>query len=300
LGCRSSSRTWTSRSWPETSSIIWRSSDRVCSGSRRSVRRAGDLGAIGAVLAGQGGGAALQGQDPGLGREALGGQLLHALQFLLDQLLLLAVGVQLALGAAGLLAQLQDPLVEHPALGLQRAATRLELLALQPQGVVGQGLVLGRQVGELRRRGDGRQAIALGDQAGALGQQGQDLAGHAALAGPQLRGRQLDQDLALDHALALDHPDGGDHPALAALHGLAVARHGDHAVSVGAGVQRRQGRPAQEADEEQARHPRADADDADRIVRQAGRDLRGGLAGDSGGGTFSKVVSVMAWRPAAE
>ena len=114
--------------------------------------RLGGLRAVGAVGAAQVGGGALQRADTGLGRVALGGELLHALQFVGDQGLLLGVGAELAVEALDLLVQFADPLAEHAALGRQRTAAGLHLGSLEAHGVVGDDLVVGRQ-GQRSRRG---------------------------------------------------------------------------------------------------------------------------------------------------
>jgi hypothetical protein len=51
------------------------------------------------------------------------------------------------------------------------------------------------------------------------------------------------------------------------LHRLSVARYGDRSLCVDAGIERRQGRPAEQDDEEQEADDRANADVAPRIVR---------------------------------
>ncbi len=66
------------------------------------------------------------------------------------------------------------------------------------------------------------------------------------------------------NVLAFLDLEGGDAAALLALHGLAVAGHGDPALGVGRGVQPREQRPAEDQAEE-------DEDDQPAVLELAGR-----------------------------
>ena len=159
---------------------------------------------------------------------------------------MLSVGLQLTLITRDLFGQLADALGQHAALGLDRLTTGGELLPLQDQRLVGHDLVLGRQAGELDRRGEPGGATALGVQARPLGQQGEHLARRRPLIGAKIAGGDLDQHLTLGHGLTFGDMDAADHAAFTVLNGLTVARHGDHALGVGARVQSGDRSPAEE------------------------------------------------------
>ena len=119
-------------------------------------------------------------------------------QFVLYQALLLEVVVDLAPEADDLLVQLGDPLLQYAGLGRAARAAGPELLVLDAKGLLRQFQIFRRKRGEPRRGGDRAQPVALGDQARALRQKSQNLAGQTPFGRSGLTGRKLDQHL--DHA----------------------------------------------------------------------------------------------------
>ncbi len=138
--------------------------------------------------------------------------------------------------------------------------------ALQIQSLLREHAVLGRKVGELGRRREAALAVELGGEPCALGQHVEIFACERTLVGAEVRRRHLDQDLAGLDLFSLADVKRGDDSPLAVLDRLAMARHGDDAAGVDAGVERRQRRPSQQHDEEEEGDSGTDADVEPRVV----------------------------------
>ncbi len=139
-------------------------------------------------------------------------------------------------------------------------------LALAAESFGGEDAVLGRQAGELAWLGDKRASVAFGEKAGALRDGGDVVAGQPALDPDRVGRGNLEHDIALAHRLALGHANIGDDPALVMLDRLAAARYRDHAVGIGAGIERRQRGEPEQADEESGTDHRPLANVATRRV----------------------------------
>ncbi|MNE23843.1 hypothetical protein D3C80_1171140 [compost metagenome] len=210
------------------------------------------------MLAVQFGGAPFHGANAVLGDETVGQEFAQTLQFLGQKSLLFEVRAHLTTQAADLFGMLAHPLAQDGAFGLDGIPPRLQQSLLALKGLATQSLICFGIGGELDRFGQAGQAVTFGDQAGATRQKGDHLAGQAAFGGDQFGRGDPQQGLTDPNRLALAYIDVGDDAAVAMLDHLPVARHRDHALGHGAGVERSEGGPAQEADKEGPRHDQAD------------------------------------------
>ena len=183
-----------------------------------------------------------------------------------------------------------DRLVDRAEVRGQRGAPRLQQLVLRADVLPDQRIGLGG-LQQVRVKVDRRKAQLLGDQPAFGRAQSQVALARRLVVGAGDGVVQPDHDLAgLDH-LAFAHQHFADDAALQVLDGLALGVHRDHAAVRNALVERREGRPQQEAAEADADGPEPEAGDARRVGGQrfAGR----GLASTSMAGRFGASVALF-------
>jgi hypothetical protein len=230
----------------------------------------GDIGLPGAARPDEVGLAALQGQQPALGREPLLVKLVHPVEFVGDQLVRLVDRGHLGLKTGGAALQLLQPLVQHPDLAGVDAAVGPE-----------QGVLAGDQGGhpgigapgqQFRREYHLRQVGQLRVQPRLLGDQAVVFIGEDVDLGPGLGVVHDEQRLTLGHLVALMDEDLTHHAAVQMLDGLAVVLHRDRPRHRNSAGHREHRGPDEETDHEDQHGDQAGDDGAVHMLALFGRD----------------------------
>ena len=189
----------------------------------------GGAGAQIGAFADQRGIGALHRTHPVDAGEAALGQLAKAVGFVVDQLRLAVIGLDLVADARDPRGQLRLLLLDDTVASPRLTVPVGQLMFLQRQRVAREHRVLAGQADEIGRRRDGGRAALLRRQPGTFGLKPQRLRRKGPLAGPDIAARQFDQDVARMDMLPFADMQAADDAAVAVLDGLDVARHADGA-----------------------------------------------------------------------